>query len=189
MSFCNIAHNTRKCFTILLIVLLLMNSFGFIILFVPGKYVIKAIVHQAILEDKIEENELIIISFNIQDLKNSKIDFLWEEEGREFRFNGKMYDVKKIKEDADSIHFTCYYDCKENILESLFTLFSSKSKTERNQINFTNLSFGVYYTEKIVTTVRLSDENVTLIPLLKNEGLLPLSFLDVLTPPPQFNLF
>jgi len=41
----------------------------------------------------------------------------WKHEG-EFRLEGQLYDVVSIREDADSLHYTCYPDKKESQVDA-----------------------------------------------------------------------
>lgn len=54
------------------------------------------------------------------DLKNGEIDaanFEWEEKGKEFKFNNKMYDVVQINEQQQQVIIYCYNDSGESKLE------------------------------------------------------------------------
>jgi len=58
---------------------------------------------------QIPENLLIKIS--LQDNSNA---IEWEEEGREFRMDGEMYDVVKMKNEAGKTYIFCISDKKED---------------------------------------------------------------------------
>lgn len=45
--------------------------------------------------------------------------FKWEEEGKEFRLNGNMYDVVKSERSGDNIIFTCVNDTREEAMNSM----------------------------------------------------------------------
>lgn len=169
-----------------MLTLFLYNSFGYLLIYFPSSLMIKYVVHKSIKEKKIDPEELSILSFSISDLKNNKYDFVWKKPGKEFQFNGKMYDIEDKKTDADSIHYTVYYDHKENILEELFSLQQKDNKKDKTQNNFQRIIFAGLYFEKVTKLKLESTPRTTFIPINKNELDFINFILDIPTPPPRY---
>lgn len=64
------------------------------------------------LKKSVPENELFTISVPVKEL--NRID--WEREGKEFKYNGTMYDIVSSKSEKDVIHFYCVNDQQETEL-------------------------------------------------------------------------
>jgi hypothetical protein len=62
------------------------------------------------------------IAINKNDLINNKLNFIRLDE-REFRLNGKLYDIVRTWEIADTIFFKCINDKREEELEHQFFSF------------------------------------------------------------------
>jgi hypothetical protein len=122
-----------KLVAFLILVLFLYNSFGYLFVYFPSSLLIKHFVHKSIKEKKINPEDLSILAFKISELKNNKYNFIWKKPGKEFRFNGKMYDIEDKTVSDDSIYYTVYYDHKENILEKLFSLYQKDGEKDKSQ--------------------------------------------------------
>lgn len=169
-----------------MLTLFLHNSFGYLFIYFPSSLLIKYIVHNSIKEKKINPEELSVLSFCISDLKNRKYDFVWKKPGKEFQFNGKMYDIENKKVIDDSIHYTVYYDHKENILEELFSLQQKDNKKDKTQNNFQRIIFAGLYFEKVIKQYfDLCKSNSAFIPIKKNELEFANFISDIPTPPPR----
>lgn len=131
----------KKYFSIFIISLLLFNSSGYVILYISSLHFVKKHIIKAIDRNEYDK-EILLLTLSKKDIDDGKIDFQWIH-SREFRHNGKMYDIKKNISDEDSIRVYCYYDEKENLLEQLFHQFAKseneKSKQKNNTLNL--LSF------------------------------------------------
>jgi hypothetical protein len=138
-----------KLVAFLILVLFLYNSLGYLVLYFPSSLLIKHFVHKSIKEKKIKPEYLSVLAFSISDLENNKYDFIWKKPGREFRFNGKMYDIEDKTVSGDSIYYTVYYDHKENILEELFSLHQNDSKKDKSQNTVQRVILAGLYFEQI----------------------------------------
>ena len=170
----------------LLTVLVIYNSFGYLLIYFPTSVLIKHFVQKSVKEKKINPEDLSVLAFSISDLENNKYDFIWKKPSKEFQFNGKMYDIEDKMISGDTIYYTVYYDHKENILEEMFALHFKNSKKENAQNPVHRiLLIGMFSEEIKVIFTNLNDIITSKIPLQKNEaGLLSL-IEDVLTPPPR----
>jgi hypothetical protein len=170
----------------LLSVLVIYNSFGYLLIYFPTSVLIKHFVQKSVKEKKINPEDLSVLAFNISDLENNKYNFIWKKPNKEFRFNGNMYDIEEKMISGDTIYYTVYYDHKENILEEMFALHFKNSKKENPQNSVQRILLVGMFSEEIkVVLTNLNDNIPSKIPLQKNEaGFLSL-INDVLTPPPR----
>ena len=175
--------NTIKIF---LVVLFVYNSFGYLLLYFPVQTIIKHVVQKSIHEKKIKPEDLSILTFSIKDLEENKYDFIWKKPGKEFRFNGKMYDIEDKMVNGDTIIYTVYYDQKENILEHLFSLQHQDNKKDKTSNSAQRvLLVGFYYEEINNIKSKIERNTLTNIPLKKNEANFVNYISDIPTPPPR----
>lgn len=175
-----------KLVALLILVLFLYNSLGYLFLYLPASHLIKHFVHKAIKEKKIKPEDLSILAFKVSDLKNNKYDFIWKKPGKEFRFNGKMYDIEDKLISGDSIYYTVYYDHKENILEELFSLQQTDNKKDKSQSSVQRvLLVGFYYEQIKSYFIDIQDINPSNLLLNKNEAVFHNYISDVPNPPPR----
>ena len=180
------SRKRTKIVALFVSVLFLYNSLGYLFLYFPASHLIKHFVHKAIKEKKIKPEDLSILAFKLSDLKNNKYDFIWKKPGKEFRFNGKMYDIEDKVVSGDSVYYTVYYDHKENILEELFSLQQSDNKKDRSQSSVQRvLLVGLYYEQLKYYFIDLPDINTSNLLLNKNEAVFHNFISDVPTPPPR----
>ncbi len=97
----------KKYFSILLIVVFLLNAIGVAVYFPVQKFLIKKEIKK-----NLPEKALFSITLN----SNNKHELNWEDDD-EFHYKGDLYDVLKKKENHDgSTTFFCVNDSKENAL-------------------------------------------------------------------------
>lgn len=164
-----------------LVSVFLFNSSGYFLLYISSIHFVKKLVISQLSNDELN-HEIILLSIGRKDIQNKKVTFQWVH-SKEFRFNGKMYDIKKNFSDNDSLRFYCYYDDKENLLEELFNKFS-KGEKESNKNRPNNFNF--------LTFIGLLFDSSSMLILFDGiyySSILPFHFtstiIDVLTPPPQ----
>jgi hypothetical protein len=173
-------------FLYLLTVLFIYNSFGYLFLIIPAKAIIKKIVHYSIEKDKFNSDELEVLAFNLTDLNMNKYNFEWEEADKEFRFNGKMYDVKSSECRGDSIYYTCYYDEKESILDELFASHISRKKENEPNVSTVRIVLIALFSEEIKADFQNPRNNIpSIISFEFSKGKANKLIEDVPTPPPQ----
>ena len=181
-----LSRKRTKIVALLISVLFLYNSLGYLFLYFPASHLIKHFVHKSIKEKKIKPEDLSILAFNLSDLKNNKYDFIWKKPGKEFRFNGKMYDIEDKVVSGDSVYYTVYYDHKENILEELFSLQQSDNKKDKSQNTAQRvLLVGLFYEQLKYYFTDLQDIKSSNLLLNKNEAVFHNFISDVPTPPPK----
>lgn len=176
-----------KAFLYLLAVLFVFNSFGYLCLIIPAKVIIKKIVHHSLEKNKFDSEDLEVLAFKITELGEHKYDFEWEEADKEFRFNGKMYDVKSSERRGDSIYYTCYYDEEESILDELFASHISKKKENAQNVSSVRVVLIAVFNETIKHEFQNPRNNIPeMISLEYSRGKINKLIEDVPTPPPQF---
>lgn len=182
MVTCN---KISPCASMLVAIIIIFISFGYLFLFYPAKVLIKQFVQYSIENREIDLDEMSILVFNLNDLNNKKYDFVWVKTNKEFRFKRKMYDVEKKEVKGDSIYFTCYYDHKENMLEEIFALFFKNNKNDKTHNYSNRLTFVGLYSEDLRNIKPLINNFVTILhPYVTQDGAMN-HFKDVLTPPPR----
>ena len=175
-----------KIIYLFLVALFIYNSFGYLLLYFPARTIIKHIVQKSIKEKKIDPSDLSVLAFNINDLESKKYDFIWEKPGKEFRFNGKMYDIEAKEIKDDTIYFNCYYDHKENLIEEMFTIHFSDHKKDKTQNSIQRIILIGLFSEEIkYINSKLLNRNIINIPLQKTEAGLLNPINDVPIPPPR----
>lgn len=175
-----------KIFIFLLPIIIFYNTAGFIVVFIPAQVIIKHFVLKTIEEKKIPSDDLSILSFKLYDLANNKYDFNWKKPGKEFRFNGKMYDIEEKELKGDSIHYTVYYDHKENLLEELFSAHFFNQEKDKSPNNISRIFLLGVFNEEIDNTYPNGiDEPTNKVPSNKNDQGLVSYLQDIPTPPPR----
>ena len=104
----------KKILSILLLFLLILNTFGIIGYYYYNRSVIKSEI-KAIMKSNIPKDKIEIVLVH----KNSKA--YKRIHSKEFRFHGKMYDIIKEKVKGDSLYFVCINDVKEQELMQDFS--------------------------------------------------------------------
>lgn len=118
----------KKTASILVILVLIFNSFGYVLLYFQLKSIFKKQGFEKI-SSYLNDEELIFIA----DSKSSpNPDIIWIK-GHEFKLHGKMYDVFSRLEKGDTIIYKVICDDNENALEHAYNIFfSASTDTSKN---------------------------------------------------------
>ncbi len=173
-------NNLIKYLALSLILILLLNSGFYVLLYLSSIKIVKKTIHYLLEKNELEE-ELIIISLARNDINNNRVSFQRIDK-KEFRFNGDMYDIKKDLSDKDTLRYLCYLDEHENLLEKLFSKFSEKRKDKKSNHNISLISFlALFFNE--TETLR----NVLFASYYSPQFNFSLNnfYEDIPTPPPQ----
>ena len=167
----------RKILSILLVFVLFYSIMGFYLNFKIEQYQVKREIKHKIINN-LPEKELTLIK--ISSGNSGKIK--WMEEDKEFRYNGKMYDVVKIKKVNDTTYYYCFNDEKESkLLSHLDNLVkeqtgNSKSRTiQKKQVTdyfFQQILFAQFVSKEPIKYFSYSSVYKSVIK-------------DVLSPPPK----
>lgn len=164
--------------------MLIFNCSGYLLLYITSTHFVKKLVIKKLLNHELD-HEIILLKISKKDIESKKVSFEWIH-SKEFRFNGKMYDIKKNLSDNDSLRFYCYYDDKENLLEELFHKYSDSEKETKKHRNSINL---ISFLSLFLSDDKYFEINFTVTKFIfvaMNQLTEPL--IDVPTPPPQFFL-
>ncbi|MBN1632616.1 MAG: hypothetical protein JW917_00450 [Ignavibacteria bacterium] len=170
----------KRIVSILLMLLLLYNAFGFLFPYFHLKKTFKKEAFERI-DNFLSEEELIILGFSSEELKD-KVYFV---HSREFIYNNEMYDIFKTEERNDSIFFKCICDKNETFLEKSFSIyFSTESKPNAKHPYIFNILRNIILTGLLPDTEFNLYNNI--IEFAYNFYAFTISiFLDKDTPPPR----
>jgi hypothetical protein len=101
----------QRIVAILILLVLLTGVGGYFVFFKAEQFALRCEMKERI-KSSLPESQLQHFAFSKQ--KTSSLD--WERRGKEFRLNGKMYDVVRTEAKGDTIHFYCLRDDKETKL-------------------------------------------------------------------------
>jgi hypothetical protein len=144
-------HNIclKKTISILLIFGLTFNLFGALIIY----ELVEMKIHEdaeELSEKNISDSSVILLSFNINSLKNNK-QFEWTRKDKEFRFRGKLYDIAKIVKEKGTVKYFCVNDKDEESLQKDYGDFDKQTGNKNNFVkeifdkqNNTNYFFEEY---------------------------------------------
>lgn len=105
----------KKVLPVILVILLLFNSGGFYIIFKSLQYRVKKEIKEQI-KCSLPDTELTLIRINKKETRSASSLLKWYEEGKEFAYRGKMYDVVKQEIKGDTVYYYCINDIKEEQL-------------------------------------------------------------------------
>jgi hypothetical protein len=104
----------KRVFSILIAILFLYNTIGYLIVFKSFQYGIRKEIKSKI-KGRLDDKDLVLIKFPAHPDKLQKKLFHWKEDN-EFVFNGNMYDVVRQYAVHDTIYYYCINDTKEKDL-------------------------------------------------------------------------
>lgn len=179
---CDALFYMKLPFSILLILIILFNTAGNIILFNIKKKQIKSDIVRII---KSEQNPSNLEKISLTTTEYSNLRFT-DKNKKEFRFEGKMYDVVFYSKNEDIVQLYCINDEKEESLISKFCDSVSNLSEKRNQLHktlqlFEKILTFEYFIEKPARFIR-----VWVYSMLNNSDVQLLSsYSDVKSPPPK----
>jgi hypothetical protein len=119
----------KKIISVAAVLILIYNSCGYVFVYQQLIHFTKKSIHASIEKKSIHE-KIILLSFKKSDIEQGKVDFKWKHK-KEFRYKGGMYDIVERIETEDSIHFYCFYDHKENLLEANFSKHFERERDDK----------------------------------------------------------
>ena len=167
----------KKLFSIALVLVFFYSFIGFYLNFVIEQTVIKEQVNEKIIQN-LPDNDLTII--RISSWENRKIT--WLEEEKEFRLEGILYDVVKIKKEKGSICYYCFCDVKESkLFANLDKLVRDQSDHSKSKTNLNKQHINVFFHE-IILPRELTESPVH---YCNYTSVYKSLLSDVLSPPPR----
>lgn len=167
----------KKAGSIALILFLCYNFFGYFLISKIEQLVITGQIREQILP-WLPVNQLVLIKA-VTGVRN---DISWIEAGKEFVFQGTMYDVVKTKVEHDTTFYYCFNDKKESkLLANLDKMVRDQTDRSRSKSN----------SKKLVITFFYQSSNPYIFALTPFAGIVTPtpSFIsipeEVLSPPPE----
>ncbi len=126
----------KKIFVFILFLVLVFSQVGYYFVSVTQQHFHKIALRKKIVE-QLDKKELIAISF-----ADNAAKILWEEKGKEFSLNGKMYDIVKKDSSAGKLIFYCVDDETEARLVAKYTSNTKNNTSKKiNNTEKTNVLF------------------------------------------------
>lgn len=172
----------KRVFSILLALILIFNSAGYIVVFYQMKKYFKKEAFQK-LENYIKPEDLTTIVISKYDFENENENFYFIE-SKEIKYFGKMYDIARIEHTGDSVRIIALNDENEDNLHNLFAQFFTKNLNDKYsktasiiKLIITDAGLPIIFDSNASWREDLC-YNFIFVPILKN-------FFDVPTPPPK----
>lgn len=166
----------KRIISIVLLLLFIYGTVGYFVAFQVERYTVRQEIKHRI-KQGVPTEELTIIS---DDATNSRLN--WVKPNKEFRINGKMYDVVSKRVEGNTVYYSCINDTQEDkLFENLDkqvdnALNDSGKKNTKNNLKdyipaerFTPKQVGLSFTSTIYTPDHYQSPN-----------------LELVTPPPPF---
>jgi hypothetical protein len=167
----------KKILSIVLVFVLFYSIIGFYLNFEIEQFRIKEEVKEKIINN-LPENELTLIKISSRD--NEKI--IWMEEGREFKYQGNMFDVVRIKKGTDTTYYYCFSDVNESkLLANLDKLVKEQTDNSQSRTNQKKQEIN-YFFHEILFTQCLTETPVLFFNCTSRYRSIDT---DVLSPPPR----
>lgn len=172
----------KRLISILLVMMLVFNSAGYVFVFYQLKKYFKKEAFSK-LENYINPDDLSTIVVSKYQYENEDDNFYFVEP-HEIKFYGKMYDIARTDFTDDSVKITALNDENEDNLHELFAQFFSRTMNDKYSHYASVLSLIIIDSglpaqfDDVARFKEYSYFNITLIHILK-------TFFDVPTPPPK----
>lgn len=124
-----ILNNLKRAISILLVLMLLFNSAGYVIVFFQLKSYFKKEARSK-LENFINKNDLATIELTKAEFDNQNEEFYFVEP-HEIMYHGKMYDISRIEYESDKVKIIGICDENETNLNELFSMYFAKSLNDK----------------------------------------------------------
>ena len=176
----------RALTSFLLTTLILVNLFGFYTIFILKQVEVKEEMAERIITKISAEHQE---TFSFDKAEFAKI--LFNDNGKEFRYNGRLYDVVSINKSGGEVKITVEYDASETALIEVFgSLFSQQQDKDQSSSPVKTI-ISHFQQDYIVNRLNIPVLNNSILTDYSsvNQSYPPSSFVaDKLAPPPQFFL-
>jgi hypothetical protein len=169
----------KKILSLVLVFVFFYGIMGFYLNFEIQQYKIKEEIKERIIHN-LPEKELTLLRISSSD----KEKITWTENDKEFRYNGNMYDVVKIKAGTDTTYYYCFNDEKESkLFVNLDKLVKEQTDNSQSRTNQKKQDITYFFHELSYT------QCLTEIPFLyfNYPSRYKSFYTDVLSPPPRIN--
>jgi len=171
----------NKTTSIFLLILFAYNAAGIFVIFKLKQIEVKEEATEKIASN-LHDNELEIFTINIEEFKNGGSNIIWEEKGKEFRYEDKLYDVVRIKYADGKIQLFCLNDKKEeNIIESFSNSLHKNLSLDNKLLNILAKIPGYFYQDISYRLPLLTGKSFQLSTNFTYKSVV----VKILTPPPR----
>lgn len=181
-----IVNPLRNISSFILTALILVNLFGFYTIFLFKQADIKQEMAENI-SNAISTERSEVLSFE----KDAYSKLLFTDNGKEFRFNGKLFDVVSIKNAGNNFEITVEYDSKETaLIEGFRNMLGQQQDKDQNSSPIKNIISHFQQDCVVRTEHKYVLNNTVLMQYCMVNRCFPslLFSADKPTPPPQFFL-
>ena len=143
------------------ILLLLLFAYNIAGLYVTFKVLQMEAKEEAVrqIAANLPEEDLDVIVIDSSALNDGSSKIIWKEEGKEFRFEDKLYDVVRIKYSNGKAHLICLNDVNEENIIQNFSNFIHKKTDNNNKWNNLLSKIPSYYFQEIRYNLTELDSN------------------------------
>lgn len=165
----------RKLISILILIILIFNIGGYYFCFKILQYKIRCEIKNKILKN-VKDQELCLIIIN----KDNKSDITWYENNKEFKYQGQMYDVVRIKNYNNEKCYYCINDKKEKqLLTNYYKNINLKKNIERKIKNIFNVKYVLRQCTLKNKSIIINRSFSEIVFIYKS------NILDIFPPPPK----
>jgi hypothetical protein len=176
----------KKFFSVLLSLIIVFNSFGYILLYIHMSLSFKQEAFEKI-NKYISRENLTLISFNKSEIESVFINFDYDYDD-EICYAGKMFDICEKEINNDIIYLYCLSDEDEDALNSSFCEFINANLNDHSQnIPVVNVIKGITYDWIMEHSVLNFNISFKKTKFDNSEITLNKIFLIPPTPPPRIN--
>ena len=171
----------KQFLSIILVSVFFYSIIGFYVNFEIEQFRIKEEVKEKIIRN-LPENKLTILKISSCD--NKKIT--WMEDGKEFRYQGTMFDIVRIVREPGLTCYYCYNDDQEsNLLTNLDKLVKDQTESSKSRTNQKKQEINYFYSEILFSSILTESPIIYFFPSSGNYSVLH----EVLSPPPRISSF
>ena len=175
----------KKSISILLAFLILYNSLGYFIVFKSMQLAVRNEI-KANIKNSIPEEDLFLIKLTNDEMKSGKSGFRKINDS-EFFFFGKLYDIVKVKKNADTNYFYCINDAKEEQLYAALGSHVERQTDQSSPVNQKTSNLLKHVVKEAICNTKVSFAMVVVLfnyPQERNDKLY-FTDQDIPSPPPK----
>ena len=167
----------KKIITISLLCIIGFSQGGYFIFSAVHKFFLKEEMQEKIAEYRDEKN-LICISYS-----DNAEEIVWEKEGNEFFYNGKLYDIVKTDFIKGKVFFYCVNDEKENklITHNNETAKTNNTQSKKSGLSKIELPLLFFAEQGYISSVPSGPEQITML----HKSMLHEGNEEIESPPPK----
>ncbi|MBU0487962.1 MAG: hypothetical protein KKA07_02380 [Bacteroidetes bacterium] len=167
----------KKLLLISLLLAVFYSTIGFYILFKVEEYNIRQEIKHCLISNLSGEELELLIIFHADEGK-----IHWVEEGKEFRYDGNMYDVVKTREFEHATYYYCYNDRKETkLMACLDKLIREQANHSKSRVKVKKIPIN-YFLQRQVFRILPREQDVQYFGVSTEKYAI---FQDVISPPPR----